>query len=129
MTALLARHGANEQVTTGLSFLAAILAWASFGIAYQLTPKVQNMLRKYNAEGIHNGFTLDTIRGNATWILLVGAVRLRLDVWPHADLFQIMATLAVPLILVRQAMVKKEAQTTHWNRKQSTDDDHPMVMA
>jgi len=103
-----------DYVTTGLSFLAAILAWASFGIAYQLTPKVQNMLRKYNAEGIHNGFTLDTIRGNATWILLVGAI---------------MATLAVPLILVRQAMVKKEAQTTHWNRKQSTDDDHPMVMA
>jgi hypothetical protein len=58
-----------------MSFIAAILAWASFGIAYQLTPKVERMLQRYNTEGLGNGFTLDTIRGNTTWILLAGAVR------------------------------------------------------
>ena len=66
---------ADEQATTGTSFIAAILAWASFGIAYTLTPKVERMLQRYNTEGSGNGFTLDTIRGNTTWILLAGAVR------------------------------------------------------
>jgi hypothetical protein len=32
------------------------------------------MLERYNTEGLGNGFTLDTMRGNATWILLAGAV-------------------------------------------------------
>jgi len=103
-----------DYATTGLSFIAAILAWASFGIAYQLTPRVRSMLQRYNTEGLGNGFILETTRGNATWFLLVGAI---------------LSTLAVPLILLRQYMVKKEARSANWNRKQSTDDDTPMVMA
>jgi hypothetical protein len=50
------------------------MAWASFGIAYQLTNKVEKQLERYNNEALHNGFTLNTMRGNATWILLAGAV-------------------------------------------------------
>lgn len=57
-----------------LSALAAILGWASFGIAYQLTDKVRESLEEYNRNGLNNGFTLASIRGNATWILLAGTV-------------------------------------------------------
>ena len=65
------------KATTILSALAAILGWASFGIAYQLTDKVRDSLEEYNRNGLNNGFTLASIRGNATWILLAGTVSLR----------------------------------------------------
>jgi len=103
-----------DYATIGLSLLAAVLAWASFGIAYQLTDKTRSMLERYNTEGLHNGFTLETIRGNATWVLLAAAV---------------LSTVAVPFTLLRQSMAKKAPQPTKISRKQSTEDEHAMEMA
>jgi hypothetical protein len=59
-----------------IASITSILAWASFGIAYSLTKKVEKQLERYNNNALHNGFILETTRGSATWILLAGAVSL-----------------------------------------------------
>jgi hypothetical protein len=80
------------------------------------------MLEEYNSRPSSVGFQLETERGNATWILLAAAVSQPSSghVYRLAD-GQVLLTLAVPMILYRQRIVKKADQSTPAYRKGSRD--------